>query len=266
MSLGENIKTKRIELNLSQEYVADQLGVSRQAVSKWETGQSDPTAANLTELAALFEISLSELVAPERFAERNADSNGEPQRKFKKYYYERKSKRMIRGKPLVHINIGDGRQAEGIIAIGFSAKGIVSFGFFSRGVFSIGIVSLGVISIAPISIGMIALGALALGLFSIGAVAAGIFAAGAICFGIITAGAVSIGAFSVGALALGHYVAIGDSAEGAIAIGQSEAVGTLFEKLGNLSAAEKEEISELADQAVPFWLSWAKWIFFSFFV
>lgn len=69
MSLGENIKNKRQELKLSQEYVADQLGVSRQAVSKWETGQSEPTASNLTELATIFEISLSELVDPQKYAE-----------------------------------------------------------------------------------------------------------------------------------------------------------------------------------------------------
>lgn len=69
MSLSENIKIKRQELKLSQEYVADQLGVSRQAVSKWETGQSEPTASNLMELAALFEISLSELVDPEKYTE-----------------------------------------------------------------------------------------------------------------------------------------------------------------------------------------------------
>lgn len=69
MSLSENIKNKREELKLSQEYVADHLGISRQAVSKWETGQSEPTASNLMELAALFEISLSELVAPEKYAE-----------------------------------------------------------------------------------------------------------------------------------------------------------------------------------------------------
>jgi len=69
MSLSENIKNKRQELKLSQEYVADQLGISRQAVSKWETGQSEPTASNLMELAALFEISLSELVDPQKYAE-----------------------------------------------------------------------------------------------------------------------------------------------------------------------------------------------------
>lgn len=69
MSLSENIKNKREELKLSQEYVADHLGISRQAVSKWETGQSEPTASNLMELAALFEISLTELVDPEKYAE-----------------------------------------------------------------------------------------------------------------------------------------------------------------------------------------------------
>lgn len=69
MSLGENIRNRRQELKLSQEYVADQLGISRQAVSKWETGQSEPTAGNLTELAAILGISLSELVDPQKCTE-----------------------------------------------------------------------------------------------------------------------------------------------------------------------------------------------------
>lgn len=62
MTLGENIRKRREELKLSQEYVAEQVGVSRQAVSKWETGQSEPTASNLIQLADALEISLSELV------------------------------------------------------------------------------------------------------------------------------------------------------------------------------------------------------------
>lgn len=65
MALSENIKARRMELKMSQEYVAEQLGISRQAVGKWETGKSEPTAANLAELAALFEMSVSELVEPE---------------------------------------------------------------------------------------------------------------------------------------------------------------------------------------------------------
>lgn len=51
---------------MSQEYVAERLGVSRQAVSKWETGQSEPTTGNLLELAVLFEVSLSQLTEPEK--------------------------------------------------------------------------------------------------------------------------------------------------------------------------------------------------------
>ncbi len=66
MSLSENIRLKREELKLSQEYVSEKLGVSRQAVSKWETGQSEPTASNLVELANVFEIGLSELVEPNK--------------------------------------------------------------------------------------------------------------------------------------------------------------------------------------------------------
>lgn len=66
MKLGQNIKNRREELKLSQEYVAEQLGVSRQAVSKWETGQSEPTASNLIRLTEVFEISLAELVDPNK--------------------------------------------------------------------------------------------------------------------------------------------------------------------------------------------------------
>lgn len=66
MNISESIRYYRNRLHLSQEYVADQLGISRQAVSKWETGQSQPTAQNLADLAALFDISISELVEPER--------------------------------------------------------------------------------------------------------------------------------------------------------------------------------------------------------
>ena len=45
MALSENIKTRRTQLKMSQEFVADQLGISRQAVAKWEAGSSEPTAA-----------------------------------------------------------------------------------------------------------------------------------------------------------------------------------------------------------------------------
>ena len=78
MSLGENIRSRREELKLSQEYVAEQLGVSRQAVSKWETGQSEPTARNLAELANLLEIGLSELVDPEKYTSERTTEKRKP--------------------------------------------------------------------------------------------------------------------------------------------------------------------------------------------
>lgn len=72
MSLADNIRRRRLELHLSQEYIADQLGVSRQAVSKWESGQNEPAAANLAELAALLELSLAELVGADEDADEDA--------------------------------------------------------------------------------------------------------------------------------------------------------------------------------------------------
>ena len=64
MELGEAIRRRREELKLSQEYVAERLGVSRQAVSKWETGQSEPTAGNLVQLAEVLETTVDTLFRP----------------------------------------------------------------------------------------------------------------------------------------------------------------------------------------------------------
>lgn len=61
-SLGETIKEHREKCNMTQEFVAEAIGVSRQAVSKWETGSSDPSTANLLALAKLFGVSAEELL------------------------------------------------------------------------------------------------------------------------------------------------------------------------------------------------------------
>ena len=54
MTIGERIAKCRKEKNLSQEYIAELLDVSRQAVSKWETNQTEPDTSNLIELARIF--------------------------------------------------------------------------------------------------------------------------------------------------------------------------------------------------------------------
>ena len=62
-SLGEAIKAHRMRCQMTQEFVAEALGVSRQAVSKWENGTSDPSTSNLIALAKLFNISPEELLS-----------------------------------------------------------------------------------------------------------------------------------------------------------------------------------------------------------
>jgi len=61
-SLGEALKAHRTSRGITQEYVAEALGVSRQAVSKWENGTSDPSTANLMALAKLYGLSVDELL------------------------------------------------------------------------------------------------------------------------------------------------------------------------------------------------------------
>lgn len=61
-SLGETIKAHRTRCKMTQEFVAETLGVSRQAVSKWENGTSDSSTSNLIALAKLFGISAEELL------------------------------------------------------------------------------------------------------------------------------------------------------------------------------------------------------------
>ena len=62
MELGEKIKTLRSERGLSQEALAARLEISRQAVAKWESGQSRPSTANLLALCGVFGVPLDTLV------------------------------------------------------------------------------------------------------------------------------------------------------------------------------------------------------------
>ena len=61
-SLGEELKAQRLRCKMTQEFVAEALGVSRQAVSKWENGTVDPSTSNLLALAKLYGLSAEELL------------------------------------------------------------------------------------------------------------------------------------------------------------------------------------------------------------
>ena len=62
MKFGDNLKKIRILKKLSQEDLAEKVNVSRQSVSKWETGDAYPTMNNLLELCKIFHCKINDLV------------------------------------------------------------------------------------------------------------------------------------------------------------------------------------------------------------
>ena len=62
MSLGSNLYSARKKSGLSQEEVAEKLGVSRQTISKWESGETLPDIRQSKRLAVLYRLSLDELI------------------------------------------------------------------------------------------------------------------------------------------------------------------------------------------------------------
>lgn len=258
MTIGDKLTKLRKENNYTQEQLADILEVSRQAVSKWENNTAYPETEKLIKLGELYGCSMDYLLKDDLEDIQgavNQPSNTLSQSKtvtvtfdLSTPNFERKSKRYFHGLPLWHINIGFGRKAKGIIAIGFFAKGVISVGLCSVGVLSLGLCSLGIL----------ALGVFALGLLSAGAVSAGIIACGAVSIGIVSAGALAIGHFSIGALAVGKYFALGDHAYAMIALGDTEAVGEVYQKVGRRSANDIAAIKKLLDVNIPYYFSWAK--------
>ncbi len=64
--LGKRLRELRIKNDMSQDYVAKMIGVSNQAISKWETGKSDPEIGSLIPLADLFHVPVDELLDREK--------------------------------------------------------------------------------------------------------------------------------------------------------------------------------------------------------
>lgn len=60
--LGDNIRKYRKENNISQEKLAEELGVTRQSISLWENNQTQPSLENIVALAKIFKISTDELL------------------------------------------------------------------------------------------------------------------------------------------------------------------------------------------------------------
>ncbi len=271
MTLGEKIYRLRTELGLSQETFGEQLGVSRQSVSKWETDQSVPELDKIVAISEFFGVSTDQLLketedVPVKSAraqdtaenaygsEETSPENGVFRLEYRpgrRPHYEYKSKKMVGNLPLVHINLGVGGRAKGVIAIGMVAQGWFALGLAAMGGFSIGIVSLGLLSFATFAFGLISFGSFSVGIISFGAIAVGIFSMGALTFG----------QFAFGASARGAQVAIGDVAVGKVALGYSRATG-IYTQISNRQPFDYEEACRAIDAHVSsnwlFFKTWAK--------
>ena len=69
IKIGTFMKTLRKEKNMTQEQLAEHLGVSNRTVSRWETGSNMPDISLLTEIAEFFDVSVPELINGERKSE-----------------------------------------------------------------------------------------------------------------------------------------------------------------------------------------------------
>lgn len=213
MTFQERLSRLRRERGLSQEDLAEVVGVTRQAVQKWESGASRPDMDNLTALADYFGVALDYLVLGR---EQVPEPRG--QTIINNYYsdcggYEYKSKRTLWGLPLVHIHLKNNSlvRAKGIIAIGNVATGVVAVG----GVFSAGIVSVGVVSVGL----LLSLGCVSAGLLSVGAIAAGVAALGGFAFGWLGIGGIVHSVYGGGGIVRAARIAVGSVAEAPLAIG-----------------------------------------------
>lgn len=214
MQFCEKLMRLRRKAGLSQEQLADELGVTRQSVSKWESGAAMPELGKLIALSERFAVSVDYLVkdhleeepAPETVREDQSarleakvDTLAQDYRRSFGPVFRYTSKARLLGLPVVSIRFGHDRHP----TVYNTAVGIVAVGNFSLGVLSVGLITAGVVPIGLISLGLLALGAVAVGGVAIGVSAVGVVA--------------------TGVAAVGWKVAVGVSARAAVAIGQEAA-------------------------------------------
>ncbi len=222
-TFSEKLLELRRREGLSQEQLADRLGVTRQSVSKWESGTAAPELAKLVALSDLFSVSVDYLVkdrleelerpteAPPPSTARLEKQVEEISQYFRGYTCFWDSKVKIFGLPLVSVRfhlrphmMRNRDTAKGIIAIGNAAIGVVALGALSVGVLSIGLLSVGLLSLGCLAFGLTALGPVAMGLLAFGPVALGLWYAGGVA---ALGGKIAVGVAAVGETAVGYDAA-----------------------------------------------------------
>ena len=237
MQFRENLVRLRKERGWSQEELGYRLDVSRQTVSKWESGATAPEMGKLICMSELFGTSIDELVSGEQKAAAR-ETHGIADL----WSYEYTSRTRLNGIPLVHINCGRGfRKAKGIIAIGNLAVGVVA----------IGGVSAGIISFGAVSVGLLACAAAAVGLLSVGALAIGLAALGGICTGYLAVGGIARGVYTIGGMSIARNVALGGYARGYIAVGEQVKGVLTFLSGENFAQIDQEQVLEVIHRTFP---------------
>lgn len=185
MHFSEKLITLRRKAGLSQEQLADRLGVTRQSVSKWESGAAMPELGKLIALADFFSVTLDELVReqlPHKETDRLEKQLEDLARDCRGSFgpvFQYTSRHRLWGLPLVCVRFGHARQPNAYN----TAVGIVAVGNFAVGVVSVGLICAGVISLGMISLGLLALGAVSVGYAAVGVSAVGVYAAGVSALG-----------------------------------------------------------------------------------
>lgn len=260
----------------SQEQLADLLGISRQSVSKWESGQAMPELGKIIQISNLFSVPVDDLVRDERELVRESGQDiafvkptysQEPVLKMENVAseeeirknilemkdtiqqisksvnapagFEYKSRVSIFGIPLVHIHFGK------LFHVGVFPYNNACV---AKGIFAAGDLAVGVVSFGAASFGIISLGGAAIGLLSVGIVAVGGLALG---FS-------SIGIYAIGCAAMGIHAAVGISVSARTAVGTEEAKGLYQMLLGheNRSISMVQDFLLSHNPHMPRWLSW----------
>ena len=257
MEFSHRLYQLRRARGLSQEELAHTVGVSRQAVQKWEAGASAPDLDNLSALADYFGVTLDYLVrGGEAVSPPPPEEPAVTQNYFTvyHYHYEYRSRRTLFGLPLVHIHLGYGFcRARGIVAIGNIATGVISLGCVSTGAVSIGGVTLGALALGGLAAGLFAFGGLALGVLLAvggGALSLGVSLGGAAVSRFVAQGGLAVGQYAAGDAAFGSVLAIGNSSH------SNDGLALTFTQLDELGLSPAGLLSWLREQVphAPAWV------------
>ena len=227
MTFSEKLMDLRRKSGLSQEQLADRLGVTRQSVSKWESGTAMPELVKLISLSDIFGVSVDYLVK-DYLEEPESAGGGEDLSAQQAVRLEKKvdeltnyvkgrvyrfdSKTRIGGLPLVSIRFGFTRN--GRVSIENVARGVIAIGNCAVGVVAVGIIGVGLLSFGVVSLGLLALGFVAAGLLSFGIAALGVLALGVSAVGIYAGGVAAIAAKIAVAVSAVAPTAVGEFASG----------------------------------------------------